>query len=168
MNIDSYSSADAEPLLRVAEERLVRDRRTRKEVITNQAGACAFLAAAISLAAFAPWQRPLSVSTLLLVLFVWVLVERARFPVAEAWTYPTMLVFVPALFILPTPVVPLVVMTGSVLRRGPDLVRGRVRLSRIPILHRRRVVQHRPGARHRAGGRLSNSHGRSGPSIWPR
>jgi HD-GYP domain-containing protein (c-di-GMP phosphodiesterase class II) len=133
MNIDCYDSADAEPLLRVAEERLVRDQPSRREVITNQVGAAAFMITAILLAALAPWHRTLSVPTLLLVLVVWVLVERVRFPVAEAWTYPTMLVFVPALFILPTPVVPLVVMVGSVLRRAPDLLRGRVRLSRLPI-----------------------------------
>lgn len=133
MEIDSYDSPDAEPLLRVAEERLLRERPRRREAITNLVGAAGFLVAASLLASLAPWHRALSISTLLLVLLVWVLLDRVRFPVPGGWTYPTELVFVPALFILPTPLVPLVVVVGMVLRRVPDLVCGRVRLAKVPV-----------------------------------
>jgi HD-GYP domain-containing protein (c-di-GMP phosphodiesterase class II) len=133
MILDSYTNAEAEPLLGAAEERLARERPARREALVNLAGAVAFVVTATLLAALAPWAQSLSVSSLALVLITWVLVEGVRFPVAGCWTYPTMLVFVPALFLLPTPLVPLVAMAAAILRRGPDLVRGRVSLTKLPV-----------------------------------
>jgi putative nucleotidyltransferase with HDIG domain len=127
MQIDSYTSPDAEALLLVGEERLGRRRRRSREIATNGIGAASFLAAAVLLATIAPWQRPFSISSSVLVLGVWVLVERVKFPVAGGWTHPAMLVFVPALFVLPTPIVPLIAMLALLLRRAPDLLRGRAR-----------------------------------------
>ena len=43
-----------------------------------------------------------------------------------------MLVFVPALFVLPTPVVPLVAMLALVLGRIPELLRGHAQLTMLP------------------------------------
>ena len=80
------------------------------------------MVAARALAVLAPWEHSLSVVTLALVLVTWTIVERVKFPVASAWTYPTMLVFVPALFMLPTPIVPLVALVAILLRRGPRAV----------------------------------------------
>jgi putative nucleotidyltransferase with HDIG domain len=127
MQIDSYTSPDAEALLLVGEERLGRKRRRSREIATNGIGAASFLAAAVLLATIAPWQRPFSISSTVLVLAVWVLVERVKFPVAGGWTHPAMLVFVPALFVLPTPIVPLIAMLALLLRRAPDLLQGRAR-----------------------------------------
>jgi HD-GYP domain-containing protein (c-di-GMP phosphodiesterase class II) len=129
MQIDSYDSPDAQELLRTSEQRLARERAQSRELITNGVGAVTFLAAAAALAVLAPSPRGLSLPKLALVLAVWVAVERVRFPVASCWTYPTMLVFVPALFMLPTPIVPLVAMAAIVLRAAPQLVRGRVSAS---------------------------------------
>ncbi len=106
----------------------------RRELLTNGVGAVLFLVAAFLLAVLAPWQRSLSVSSLLLVLVVWVAVERVKFPVASYWTYPTMLAFVPALFILPTPLVPLVAMVAVTLRGATALARGRISWRMLPTL----------------------------------
>jgi HD-GYP domain-containing protein (c-di-GMP phosphodiesterase class II) len=132
MNIDAYTSPDAESLLRAGEERLARDRRDRRELITYGVGASLFLAAATLLATSAPWERTLSPSSLVFVMVVWVAVERVKFPVASGWTRPTMLAFVPMLFVLPTPVVPLIAALAILLRRAPEIARRRVGLAMVP------------------------------------
>jgi HD-GYP domain-containing protein (c-di-GMP phosphodiesterase class II) len=132
MQIDSYDSPDAQDLLRSGEQRLERQRPLRRELITNGVGAAGFLAAAIVLAAAAPWHTALRPVNVALVLGVWIAIERVRFPVASCWTYPTVLVLVPALFILPTPIVPLVAMIAIVLRAAPELSRRRVQLAMLP------------------------------------
>lgn len=126
MNIDAYDDPDALQLLRAREERLAKPVSERRELRTTVVRAAAFLVAATVLAILAPWQRPLSVSSLGLVLLVWVAMERVRFPVASYWTTPTLLAFIPALFVLPTPLVPLVGMTGVIIADLPALIRGRV------------------------------------------
>jgi HD-GYP domain-containing protein (c-di-GMP phosphodiesterase class II) len=126
MQIDSYDSPDAQRLLLVGEQRTARRGPSRRELITNGVGAVGFIGAASLLAALSHWAQPLRVVNLLLVLAVWLMVERIRFPVASCWTYPTMLVFVPALFMLPTPIVPLVAMVAIVLRAAPQLARRQV------------------------------------------
>jgi HD-GYP domain-containing protein (c-di-GMP phosphodiesterase class II) len=103
-------------------------------MVARCVGAVGFLLAASSLAAFAPWHRSLSAVNLLLVLAAWVVVERVAFPVAAGSTHPTMLVFVPALFLLPTPIVPLVDMVAQLLRRAPDLIRRRSHVAVVPGL----------------------------------
>lgn len=132
MQIDCYDSPVAQDLLLAGVQRGTRRRRIRRELITNAVGAIGFLTAATLLAVLAPWHRPLSVLNLVLVLVAWTIIERVRFQVASAWTYPTMLVFIPALFMLPTPIVPLVAMVAILLRAAPELVRGRVSLSMVP------------------------------------
>jgi HD-GYP domain-containing protein (c-di-GMP phosphodiesterase class II) len=132
MKIDAYDTPDAEALLLVGEERLARQLRQRRELVTDIVGAAGFLLAALALAALAPWHRSLSPTALLLVLLSWVIIERVKFPVAGGWSYPTELIFVPALFILPTPLVPLLAALAIVLRRGPELIRGTVSVAMIP------------------------------------
>ncbi|MEA2160313.1 MAG: hypothetical protein QOD66_2693 [Solirubrobacteraceae bacterium] len=134
MELDGYLNPDAEQLLLARPQRLVRELRERRELLTNCAGAVAFLLSATALAVLAPWQRSLSVSSLVLVLLVWVVVERVKFPVASYWTHPTMLAFVPALFLLPTPLVPLISTLAILMRGFPGLVRGRVSPRMLPVL----------------------------------
>ena len=57
--------------------------------------------------------------------------ERVRFPVGSAWTAPTQLVFVPMLFVLPTPFVPLIVGACSVADQLPQAVHGRLVPTRV-------------------------------------
>jgi hypothetical protein len=130
MEIDSYDSPDAEALLSAGEERVARSQRDRRELVTNCAGAVSFLVAAGSLAIGSPWHRSFSIASALLVVGAWVAVQHVKFPVAAGFTYPTLLVFVPALFLLPTPIVPLI----AVLRWSPDVIRGRVRINIVPGL----------------------------------
>jgi len=132
MELDSYESPDAQERLRAGAERLSRRGRRRREVIVDTVGAVSFLLAATALAVIAHSDRPFSIGNAALVLVTWVAVERVKFPVAGGWTYPTMLAFVPALFVLPTPIVPLVAMVAIVLRAAPEMVRGRAPLSMIP------------------------------------
>jgi HD-GYP domain-containing protein (c-di-GMP phosphodiesterase class II) len=130
--LDSYDTPDAEALLLAADARVNRHDRRRRELVTHGIAAATFLIAAVLLAAIAPWHRTLSVSTLALVLAVWIVVERVKFPVAGGWTAPTMLVFVPALFVLPTPVVPLVAALALLLGRIPELAHNRAQLTMVP------------------------------------
>jgi hypothetical protein len=132
MEIDSYSSPEAEALLIAGGERVRRVGRQRRELAAHGFGAAAFLAAAVLIAVLVPWHRSVSPWTLLLVIAVWIVVERVKFPVADGWTAPTMLVFVPALFVLPTPIVPLVAMLTLLLGRAPELVRTRAQLTMVP------------------------------------
>ena len=132
MKIDSYESPDAEALLRASEETLAR-RRRRRELITHSVAAALFLICAGLLAALAHWNGSISGLNLVLVLVVWIAAERVTFPVASGWASPTMLAFVPMLFMLPTPVVPLVATVAIVLRRAPEMLGGRVRLTMIPV-----------------------------------
>jgi hypothetical protein len=129
--IDSYSSPDAAALLTAGDERVKRHAR-RRELSTQRVAALGFLAAAGLLAALAPWHRPLSLVSLGLTALVWIIVERVKFPVAGGWTAPTVVVFIPALFVLPTPLVPLVAVVVLLLGRTPELVRTRARLAMLP------------------------------------
>src|ERR1700730_57335 len=133
MEIDAYDSPDAQALLRAGEERDGR-RLDRRELITHGVGAVSFLLAAGLLAALAPWDQPFSLARAALLVGTYVIVERVRFPVAQGWSSPTMLVFVPMLFMLPTPTVPLVAMAAILVRSIPDFVRGRASISWLPRL----------------------------------
>ena len=132
MQIDSYDSPDSEALLRVGEERLVRPRLSRRELITHSVRAGSFLIVASLIAALAPWHPSLSASTLVFVVIAYGVAQRVKFPVMDGWTAPTQLAFVPALFVLPTPLVPLVIAGAILVSRVPDMVSGRARVSMLP------------------------------------
>src|ERR1700752_300941 len=123
MNIDSYDSPTAEALLLKREERLAFQRQRSREVATNLVAAGSFLTIATLLAVEAHPARPLSIPALVLVVAGWVVAERIRFPAGSFATAPPILAFVPALFLLPTPDVPLIAAGVLVLLRVPDLVR---------------------------------------------
>jgi hypothetical protein len=61
----------------------------------------------------------------------YVIARRVQYPVGSAWTAPTQLAFVPMLFVLPTPFVPLVVAGCSVLERLQQVVRGHLGPTRL-------------------------------------
>jgi HD-GYP domain-containing protein (c-di-GMP phosphodiesterase class II) len=132
MDIDNYESPDAEAMLQASAQRRSRALAERRELTTQIVAATGFLVASGLLAALAPWHRSLSPSRLALVLVAYVIVEQVRFPVAAGWSYPTMLVFVPMLFVLPTPVVPLAAAAAILLGGLPSYIRGQAPLSRLP------------------------------------
>jgi HD-GYP domain-containing protein (c-di-GMP phosphodiesterase class II) len=135
MEVDSYESPDAEALLRVAQQQPASQLRRPRELATHGIAAVLFLAAAILLAVLAPWHGSLSVSRLALVLVTYVAAQQVKFPVTSGWTAPTMLAFVPMLFLLPTPVVPLAAMAAILISRARDLVHrsGRLRWTSVFI-----------------------------------
>jgi HD-GYP domain-containing protein (c-di-GMP phosphodiesterase class II) len=125
MQIDSYDTPEAEELLRAAQQRRARRLTIRRERVTHAVAAGGYLVAAIALATLAPWTRSFSLSACAVVLAIYVAAHAVRFPAGGGWTVPTQLVFVSMLFVLPTPLVPLVASLGGLLARAPDLVRGR-------------------------------------------
>jgi HD-GYP domain-containing protein (c-di-GMP phosphodiesterase class II) len=123
VQIDHYHTPDAEALLTLPEQRTA-GYRNRRDIAIEAGAASTLLLAASLFAALAPWQRPLSLTALVAVVATWVVIERVSFPVAGGFTHPTMLAFVPALFVLPTPIVPLTAI-GCVLTRAIPAVLGR-------------------------------------------
>jgi HD-GYP domain-containing protein (c-di-GMP phosphodiesterase class II) len=132
MKLDAYDSPDAEALLEVGKQRRHQRPGRQRELSTQFVAAAGFIVAAVLLATLAPWHRALHPASLVLVVLTFVVVERVKFPVAGGWTYPTMLVFVPALFVLPTPIVPLIAAVAILLGGLPGYVRGRTPIAHIP------------------------------------
>src|SRR5919201_232114 len=84
-----------------------------------------FLAVATALVVLLPSTRSLDVAPAVLLLSAYALASRIKFEVGAGYTVPTQLLFVPMLFFLPTPVVPLFVAGGSMLGDLPDYLRRR-------------------------------------------
>lgn len=99
--------------------------------MTETVSATAFLVGAGLVAGLSSWTRPLSVTALGLTVATYLVAARVRFPVGSAWTAPTQLAFVPMLFLLPTPLVPLIVAACSVIDLWPDAIRGRFAATRV-------------------------------------
>ncbi|HEX3831488.1 MAG TPA: ATP-binding protein [Solirubrobacteraceae bacterium] len=93
----------------------------QRTLAVEATAAALFLAGAGVLAVVGHWTRSLSLAAVLVSMAAYVISAQVRFPVGEAWTAPTELVFVPMLFLLPAPLVPLTVAVCSlsdlVLRR---------------------------------------------------
>ena len=126
MLIDSYESPAAQSLLRLGRERHDDGGRAQRLLRTEAAGAAVFIVAAVLLAALATSARHFSLPALAVMMVTYVIARRVQFPVGSAWTAPTQLVFVPMLFILPTPLVPAIVAGCSLLDLWPDAVQGRL------------------------------------------
>ena len=97
----------------------------RREACVEAAVAATFLAAAAALALLPGWERSLSAVEVVVAVLAYALVFRVEFAAGAGSAVPTQLVLVPMLFILPTPVVPLVVAAGVVAANVPDYVQGR-------------------------------------------
>ncbi len=123
MDIDSYESAEAEALLRAAETRRSRRVPIGHERLAYGAATAGFLIVAPALALLAPSDRPFSLTAFLLTVGLYVGTATVRFPVGSVWANPTQLAFVPMLFVLPTPIVPLAVALAMLLARSIDVAR---------------------------------------------
>jgi signal transduction histidine kinase/CheY-like chemotaxis protein len=131
MLIDSYETPAAQSLLRLGRERHDDAGQANRLLRTEAAGALAFIVAGGLLAALATPAQHASVWAYVVMVIVYVIARRVEFPVGSAWTAPTQLVFVPMLFVLPTPFVPLVVAGCSVLERLPKVARGHLGPTRL-------------------------------------
>jgi serine phosphatase RsbU (regulator of sigma subunit) len=129
--IDSYENASAESLLRLARDRHSAAGRARRLLITEAGAAAIFVLGAGALAAFGHSARSLSLWPLLVTAVAYLAASRVQYPVGSAWTAPTQLVFVPMLFVLPTPLVPLIVAACSVADRLPQAVDGNLAPARL-------------------------------------
>ena len=129
--IDSYETPGAESLLRLGRERHSELARARRLLITEAGAAATFVVCAGALAVFATASRTLSVSALVITVVAYLIARRVQYPVGSSWTAPTQLVFVPMLFVLPTPFVPLIVAACSVADQLPAALGRRLALTRL-------------------------------------
>ena len=86
--------------------------------------AISFLLVALAMALFLNSPRTLEAGPVFCLIVAYVIACRAQFEIADGYTVPTELVLVPMLFLLPTPVVPLVVSVSWVLGRLLDYASG--------------------------------------------
>jgi putative nucleotidyltransferase with HDIG domain len=91
------------------------------------------IVAAVAIAAAFQGQRQFALGPAVALLIAYLAAKRIKFAVGAGYTIPTQLVFVPMLFLLPTPLVPLMVIAGSVLSVLPGVLAGRKHLDRFLI-----------------------------------
>jgi HD-GYP domain-containing protein (c-di-GMP phosphodiesterase class II) len=101
-----------------------------RERAVEQATGAAFVLVAVAMALFVDSPRALDLETLAVLVVAYVVACRAKFDIADGYTVPTELVLVPMLFLLPTPVVPLVVSLSWLLGRLIDYASGRTSVHR--------------------------------------
>jgi HD-GYP domain-containing protein (c-di-GMP phosphodiesterase class II) len=131
MRFDSYETPDAQSLLQKARARWVGRRQQRRVLLTEAVGAVAFLAAAVAIDLLAPWSRSLRLTSVVVSIVAYLIAAQVTFPVGPVWTRPTQVAFVPMLFVLPVPVVPLVVALCLVLDTWPHALRRELSATRI-------------------------------------
>ena len=102
-------------------------RELRNELVVGGA----FTIAAIALAVLAPGSKSVDAGELVLVLAGLAIASRVVFQVGSCYTMPTQIAFVPALFVLPPAVVPLVVAAALLVGRSIDVAQGTRRPSRL-------------------------------------
>jgi HD-GYP domain-containing protein (c-di-GMP phosphodiesterase class II) len=123
MSVDSYATPGAESLLLGARRRFDEPTAQRRALITEWTSAIAFLAIATAVALLAHSERSFSGGALAATAVAYLVAGRVRFAVGSAWTAPTQLVFVPMLFVLPMPWVPLVIAGLEVADLLPEVAR---------------------------------------------
>jgi putative nucleotidyltransferase with HDIG domain len=92
--------------------------------------AASFLVVALAMALSAESPRSLEAEPLALLVVAYVIACRAQFEIADGYTVPTELVLVPMLFLLPTPLVPLLVSISWMLGRLFDYASGNTSIHR--------------------------------------
>src|SRR5262245_51403888 len=130
MLFDSYETRADESLLQLGQQRYLDGDDPRRLLITEAAAAAAFVAVAVALVVFGSSDRSLSISALVVAAVAYIAAEQVRYPVGSAWTAPTQLVFVPMLFVLPTPWVPLIIGACSVADQVPHAIKRQLSAAR--------------------------------------
>ncbi len=101
-----------------------------RERLAEGGAAVAFVVVALAMALLIPSPRTLELPTLAILVAAYVATCRAKFDIADGYTVPTELILVPMLFLLPTPVVPLVVSLSWALGRLIDYATGQTSVHR--------------------------------------
>ena len=96
-----------------------------RERIGEALAASGFVAAAILLAVLSPWERSFPAPLAAWLVLLYFVASRVRFAVGASYMSPTQLVFIPMLFLLPVPSVPLLVAAANFLASAPDHAGGR-------------------------------------------
>jgi putative nucleotidyltransferase with HDIG domain len=112
-------------------ERVMPDRLAARERVVEAAVCALVLTVDVVMAVGLHAVRPFEALTAIPLLLAYAVAKRIRFTVGAGYTIPTQLVFVPMLFLLPTPLVPLLVMAGIALGNLPDYLRRRTHLDRL-------------------------------------
>ncbi len=94
----------------------------------------AFAAAAVASVVLLPAVRPFSIASAVLCVSVYAIVSRVQFEVGNGFVFPTQLVLVPMLFVLPPRTVPLLVALGLLAAQAPALVKRDVPVGKVPLL----------------------------------
>ncbi|MDX6634465.1 MAG: hypothetical protein QOF06_668 [Solirubrobacterales bacterium] len=123
------SASDPEQLFARGRTRALTRAQGRERAVELVAGG-GFLLVAIAMAVFLNSPRALQATPLISLVVAYVIACRAKFDIADGYTVPTELVLVPMLFLLPTPVVPLVVSLSWALGRLIDYASGRTSFRR--------------------------------------
>jgi putative nucleotidyltransferase with HDIG domain len=95
--------------------------------------AAVVIAGAGAIAASFHAVRPFELGEVVAFLVAYLIAKRIKFAVGAGYAIPTQVIFVPMLFLLPMPIVPLVVIAGSVLTVTPDVIAGRKHVDRFLI-----------------------------------
>lgn len=130
MQFDSYHTPGAETLLQLGLRRHLDGPDERRLLGTEAVAAAAFVVAAGALAVFGSSARSFSVPAAVVTVVCYLAAAQVRYPVGSAWTAPTQLAFVPMLFMLPTPFVPLIVGACSVADQLPQAFGGQLSAAR--------------------------------------
>ena len=96
-----------------------------RELVGEAVAAVGFLACAIAMAVFLDGEQAFSLPLACTLVAAHVIAARIKFEVGAGFTVPTQLVLVPMLFLLPTPLVPLLVALGNLLGDLPDYLLGK-------------------------------------------
>jgi hypothetical protein len=123
------SATDPEQLFVRGRTRAMVGARGRERAVEQVTGGV-FLLVALGMAMFLDSPRSLDLPPLAVLVVAYVVACRAKFDIADGYTVPTELVLVPMLFLLPTPVVPLVVSLSWLLGRLIDYATGRTSIHR--------------------------------------
>ncbi len=109
-----------------------RERALGRERLVEASAAVIFLLVAVALAAFVPSDRDLDLSSAAILIGAYVVACRIQFETPDGgYTVPTEIVLVPMLFVLPTPVVPLIVALSWILGRLADYATGQANPHRV-------------------------------------
>jgi HD-GYP domain-containing protein (c-di-GMP phosphodiesterase class II) len=120
---------NAEQLFARGRNRSQAKARGRERTVEQVTGG-GFLLVAVAMAFYIDSPRSLDPLTLGVLMVAYVIACRAKFDIADGYTVPTELVLVPMLFLLPTPMVPLVVSLSWLLGRLIDYASGRTSVHR--------------------------------------
>ena len=82
----------------------------------------AYVAAATTIAVLMPWNRPIHVWVAVVLLAIFVAIDRVHFEIGSVTAVATPLVVVPMLFLLPLPLVPMLAPLGYLISTLPDYI----------------------------------------------